>query len=144
MPDQMTPRPPSALRDFIAACAALGEARFVLRNCSAFMEMFCSTDRLGVGDRWLTIRFPEAHMHVELARVAGVRLRDSGEADTPACPSLWFHGRCGSPFLLLILDQTDGVQRAAQEAAFQRLRERFGEEIAFEPAEAEAAGATLH
>lgn len=144
MPDQMTPRPPSALRDFLEACADLGEARFVLRNCSAFMEMFCSTDRLSIGDRWLTIRLPEAHMHVELARVTGVRLRDSGEADTPACPSLWFHGRCGSPFLLLILDQADGAQRAAQATAFQRLRERFGEEITFEPAEAAAAGATLH
>jgi hypothetical protein len=144
MSDQMMPRPTSALRDFLEACAALGEARFVLRNCSAFMEMFSSTERLCIGDRWLTIRLPEAHMHVELARVSGVRLRESGEADTPACSSLWFHGRCGSPFLLLILDQTEGAQRAAQEAAFRRLRERFGEEITFEPTEAEAAGATLH
>ena len=144
MTDKMTPRPTSALRDFLEACAALGEARFVLRNCSAFMEMFCATDRLSIDDRWLTICFPEAHMHVELARVTRVRLRDGSEADAPARPSLWFHGRCGSPFLLLILDQTDGVQRAAQEAAFARLRERFGDELAFEPADAEAAGATLH
>jgi hypothetical protein len=144
MPDRITPRPRSALRDFLEACAALGEVRFVLRNCSAFMEMFCATDRLSLNDRWLTLRFPEAHMHVELARVAGVRLRDSGETDTPACPSLWFHGRCGSPFLLLVLDQTAGAQRVAQETAFQRLRERFGEEIVFEAADAEAAGATLH
>ena len=142
--DRMTPRPTSALHHFLEACAALGEARFVLRNCSAFMEMFCATDRLSIGDRWLTIRFPDAHMHVELTRITGVRLRDGNEADAPARPSLWFHGPCGSPFLLVILDQTDGVHRAAQEAAFARLRERFGDELAFEPTEAQAAGATLH
>ena len=143
MPDESS-RAPSALHEFLKACAALGDARVVLRNCSAFMEMFCSADRLSVSDRWLTIRLPQSHMHVELTRIAGVRLRDGGEADTPACPSLWFHGRCGGPFLLLILDQTDGVERTAQEAAFRDLRARFGEEIAFEAAEIEATGATLH
>src|SRR6185369_12212050 len=68
MPDESTSRATSALHEFLKACAALGEARVVLRNCSAFMEMFCSADRLSVSDRWLTIRLPQSHMHVELTR----------------------------------------------------------------------------
>lgn len=132
------------LRAFLGECAALGAVRLVLRNCSGFMEMFCSTERLTGGDRWLTIRITEAHMHVELARVAGIRLRPSGDADTPARPSIWFHGRCGTPFLLVILDQTEGVGRAAQEAAFGRLRDRWGEEIVFDQTESVSARTTLH
>lgn len=115
--------------------ASLGRVRAVLRSCSGFVEVFCSTAAFEVGPDWLTVRLPEAHLHVQVPALAGAALHEAGEAAHPERPSVWFYGRCGAPCLLLILDQTDGDERRRQEAAFRALRSRLGAHVRFaEPA----------
>jgi hypothetical protein len=114
--------------------ASLGRVRAVLRSCSGFVEVFCSTAAFEVGPDWLTVRLPEAHLHVQVPALAGAALHEPGGEAHPERPSLWFYGRCGSPCLLLILDQTDGDERRRQEAAFRALRFRHGAHMSFVPA----------
>lgn len=109
----------------------LGRVRAVLRSCSGFVEVFCSTEAFEVGPGWLTVRLPEAHLHVQVPALAGATLLEPGDAAHPDRPSVWFFGRCGSPCLLLILDQTDGEDRRRQEEVFQALRSRFGAHVRF-------------
>jgi hypothetical protein len=119
-----------------AAC--LGRVRAVLRSCSGFVEVFCSTEAFEVGPDWLTVRLPEAHLHVQVPALAGAALHEAGAAAHPERPSMWFYGRCGSPCLLLILDQTDGDERRRQESAFRALRSRHGAHVRFAQPDADA------
>lgn len=117
--------------ELLHEAASLGRVRAVLRSCSGFVELFCSTEAFEVGPGWLTVRLPEAHLHLQVPALTGAALHEPGDAAHPERPSMWFYGRCGSPCLLLILDQTDGDERTRQEAAFEALRSRHGTHVRF-------------
>ncbi|HEV7735193.1 MAG TPA: hypothetical protein VGR62_23685 [Candidatus Binatia bacterium] len=117
--------------ELLREAESLGRVRAVLRSCSGFVEVFCSTEAFEVGPDWLTVRLPGAHLHVQVPALTGAALHEAGDAAHPERPSMWFYGRCGSPCLLLILDQTDGDERQRQEAAFQALRSRHGAHVRF-------------
>jgi hypothetical protein len=67
-------RAASLLRD----AAALGRVRVVLRSCSGFMELFCDAGEFELVDGWLTVRRPEAHLHVQVPALHGACLLDAG------------------------------------------------------------------
>ncbi len=113
--------------------AGLGPARVVLRSCSGFMELFCDLAACELAGDWLTVRRPDAHLHVQLPALGGACLLEAGGDAYPHAPSLWLLGRCGRPSVIVILDRTAGGRRATQAAAFARLRARWGERIAFAP-----------
>jgi hypothetical protein len=112
--------------------AALGPVRIVLRSCSGFMELFCDAGCFELADGWLTVRRPEAHLHVQLPALHGACLLEAGGDAYPHASSLWLVGRCGSPCVIVILDVTAGDDRARQAATFQLLRDRWGERVAFD------------
>ena len=133
-------RAASLLRDV----AALGQVRVVLRSCSGFMELFCDAGEFELIDGWLTVRRPEAHLHVQVPALHGACLLDAGGDAYPHAASLWLVGRCGNPCVIVILDVTVGVERVRQVAAFQMLRERWGERVAFDPPAGSADERVLH
>jgi hypothetical protein len=110
----------------LESTAPLGRVRVVLRNCTGLSEIFCSCEEFVVADRWLHLRTSGAHLHLQLSNVTGVRFLEAGDADHPRSPAIWFYGRCGTPMLLLVLDQTRGNERVEQLATFLALRARFG------------------
>lgn len=135
----------SAAAALLADAASLGPVRAILRSCSGFVELFCSTDAFEVRGAWLHVRQPTAHLHVQLPDLASAAFHDAGEDAHPGRPSLWLLGRCGSPCLLLILDQTEGAARRQQETAFATLRARWGAQVAFRGDDTTAAeGRLLH
>jgi hypothetical protein len=89
------------------------------------------------------VRRPEAHLHVQVPALHGACLLDAG-GDAYHAASLWLVGRCGNPCVIVILDVTVGVDRVRQVAAFQMLRERWGERVAFDPPAGSADGRVLH
>ncbi len=126
-------RAAALLRD----AAALGPARVVLRTCCGFMELFCDTGCFELAGGWLTVRRPEAHLHVQVPAIQGACLLEAGGDAYPHAPSLWLVGRCGSPCVIVILDVAPDEDQARQAAAFRSLRARWGERVAF----ADAVGA---
>lgn len=135
---------PSAAAALLADAATLGPVRAILRSCSGFVELFCSTDAFEVGSGWLHVRQPTAHLHVQVPALASVAFHDAGDEAHPGRPSIWLLGRCGSPCLLLILDQTEGEARVRQESAFEALRARWGTRVAFRAEAPVAEGRLLH
>ncbi len=131
-----------AVERLMADVADLGPVRAVLRSCSGFAEFFCAASDMSMSTGWLSIRQPTAHLHLQLPVLRGALLLEAGEHAHPHAPSVWLYGRCGSPCLLLILDQAEGAERARQEAVFRSLRTRYGTRLAFESAV--SAGDTLH
>jgi putative heme iron utilization protein len=124
-----------AAKHFFRDVAQVGPVRLVLRNCAGFAELFCSTERLRVMPGWLNLHLPSAHLHVRLPACHAVRFVE-GEDGGPAEPSIWFYSPCGSPFLLLILDQVVGAARMHQVAVFEALRTRYGEHVRLGDADA--------
>jgi hypothetical protein len=134
----------SAARALLADAASLGPVRAVLRSCSGFVELFCSVGDFEVRGEWLHVRQPTAHLHVQIPALAAATFHDAGDEAHPGGPSLWLLGRCGSPCLLLILDQTRGEARARQQIAFDDLRARWGTQVVFHGADASAEARLLH
>ena len=129
--------------DLLRDAMGLGPARVVLRSCSGFMELFCSTDAFELTGEWLTVRNASGHLHVQVETLQGACLLRPGGDAYPHAASVWLLGRCGGPCVIVILDVTLGDQRVRQVAAFEQLRARWGERVAFtEPAE--AGERTLH
>lgn len=104
----------------------MGRVRAVVRNCSGFVEVFCSTEDFELCRQWLSVRVPTAHLHVPIADLRAVRFVEAGEATHPA-PAVWLYGRCSAPSVIFILDQEKGDMRGEQEARFMALRARYGE-----------------
>jgi hypothetical protein len=112
--------------------APLGPVRILLRNCSGFVELFCDTDDIVLTRQWLHVGVDGARLHLPLPALRGARLEPSGPRRADALrPALWLYGRCGSPFLGFIFDQTRGDARRRQETQLQALRARYGDEIGF-------------
>lgn len=136
------PCPSPLIADFLADASGLGRVRAMLRNCSGMVEMFCSSESFLLTPHWLTVRTPVAHLHVQVATLCTAQLKDERADAHLQRQSIWFHGRCGSPCLILILDQTEGDERLRQEAAFEDLRQRYGERVTF--GERPAVTTTVH
>src|SRR5262245_11996035 len=64
--------------ELLRAVAGLGPARVVLRSCGGFMELFCDTGAFELAGGWLTVRRPEAHLHVQLPSLQGACLLEAG------------------------------------------------------------------
>jgi hypothetical protein len=128
----------------LRATTGLGDLRAVLRSCSGFVEILCTSEEFEIGPRWLSLRGPTTHLHVQVPALTAALFMEAGEDAHPSRPSIWFLGRCGSPCLLLILDRAEGAERARQEAAFRALRECYGARVVFPRDPAERAGHTLH
>lgn len=133
-----------AAADLLADLAVLGPVRAVLRNCSGFVEVFCSTDDFRLTPGWLSLRSPTTHLHLQVPVLAGAALREAGEGAHPHHPSIWLVGRCGSPCLILIFDQTEGEARRRQGLLLDALRSRWGEEVVFRTAAEASATHMLH
>lgn len=135
---------PSAAAALLADAASLGPVRAILRSCSGFVELFCSAEAFEVRGGWLHVRQPTAHLHVQVPALAAAAFHDAGDDAHPGRPSLWLLGRCGSPCLLLILDQTEGEARERQETAFAALRARWGAQVVFGDEDHRAEARLLH
>jgi hypothetical protein len=133
-------RAAALLRDTVG----LGPARVVLRSCDGFMELFCDTRCFELAGEWLTVRRPEAHLHVQVRSLAGACLMNPGGDAYPHAPSLWLVGRCGKPCVIVIFDVTTGVARVRQMVDFAALRERWGEHVAFDQDGRAAVSRLLH
>lgn len=124
--------------------AGLGPVRVVLRSCSGFMELFCDTGAFDLTNGWVTVRRPDAHLHVRIPALDGACLLEAGGDAYPHAPSLWFLGRCGSPCLIIILDVATGDARARQDEAFRALRAQWGERAVFAGETSDDAERVLH
>lgn len=128
-PEVSTTHPAALLHDV----APLGPVRLVMRNCSGFVELFCDTEDILLTPGWLHIGVAEARFHLQLPALHGASLYEADAAAHPEHPSLWLYGRCGSPCVVLILDQTEGEARRQQEERFRALRRRYGDRVQFTP-----------
>lgn len=112
----------------LCACRRLGRARLLLRNALGFAEVFGDLERLHLEDGWAHWRDERAHLHVFCAAIAGVRFLEAGAACRHQThPTVCFHDAQGRPQVLIILDQTRGVDAVEQEHRFEDLRDWFGE-----------------
>src|SRR5262249_61239638 len=100
-------RAAALLRDSVG----LGPARVVLRSCDGFMELFCDTSCFELAGEWLTVRRPEAHLHVQVRSLAGACLLNPGGDAYPHAPSLWLVGRGGQPCVIWVFG---GVSRGGR------------------------------
>lgn len=140
MQHESHPSPLALLED----TGRLGRVRTVLRNCSGFVELFCSTEDFHLTEEWLTVRLPTAHLHVQLSALRAVRFADAGECAHPTRPSVWFFGRCGMPLLMLFLDQTTGAERKRQQLIFLALQTRWGVNAVFADGRVYPSAYTIH
>src|SRR6185369_5613447 len=116
----------SFTEDVLGACRDLGRARVVLRNPVGIAEVFANLASLELRNGWAHLCLGAVHVHAEVEAIAGVRFVAAGEACSCAGPAVWFASRSGSPLLLLVLDQTRGIDQVEQTRAFDALRSRFG------------------
>lgn len=113
--------------DVLRACRRLGRVRLVLRNAVGFAEAFGDLDRLDVHDGWAHWCDERMHVHVCCTAIANVRFLDPESVCVHQThPTVCFDDARGHPHLMVILDQTRGVDAVEQEHHFEDLRERFG------------------
>jgi hypothetical protein len=117
----------SFTEEVLEACRGLGRARLVLRNGVGLTELFVDLAALEVRGGWVHACVETAHLHAEVAAIAGVRFVEPGASCSCKSPAVWFAARSGAPVLLFVLDQAKGEAREEQERAFARLRDTYGE-----------------
>lgn len=104
--------------------AGAGRLRVMLRNCSGFVEVRCDGADLILTADWLHVRGGDGHLHVSLPALVAARFLDSDAPGSPG-PSIAFHGRCGSPCLVVAFDERTGPRADV----YRRLRARWGGEL---------------
>jgi len=117
----------SFTEEVLGACRDLGRARVVLRNPVGIAEVFANLANIELRNGWAHLCLGAVHVHAEVEAIAGVRFVAAGEACSCAGPAVWFASRTGSPLLLFVLDQTQGIEQLEQARAFDSLRARFGD-----------------
>lgn len=111
----------------LEACRKLGHVRLVLRNPLGFAELFGNIAQLEVHEGWAHWCHASSHLHVCCHVIAGVRFLDPGSTcANQTHPTVCFDDARGRPHLMVILDQTRGVDAIEQEHHFEDLRDRFG------------------
>lgn len=131
--------------DVLRACRRLGHVRFVLRNAVGFAEILGNIEHLEVVDGWAHWCQSNIHAHVCCHAIAGVRFLDPGTTCTHQTHStVCFDDSRGRPHLMVILDQTQGVDAIEQEHRFEDLRDRFGTSRPLISLETVGANVTAH